>query len=477
MIAADVGSSLDRFLRAAETFFENLASVDWLAMAVALVMWTLMLLARGHAWTNALRASYPDTEVSELRIQASFMAGAGINAIIPARAGDAAKIFLAKQSIPGSSYPAMAASFAVLTPFDTTLGLLVLAYALTLGLLPEAPEIPELPAFEIAFWADNPELLMLTLTILGIGVVALFTVLARRVERLWQKLKQGVAILRTPKRYLREVFAWQLAGWVARFVAFWFFLEAFGIDGSFQNVALLMAVQAIATTLPVHPRRRGRPAGAAGRDARGPHARRRALLLGRPADRRRGPGGRARLLVAPPRLPDHRLARADPPEPRGGGRRGGGREQPGKPLGRLTGMATYALIHGAGDAGWYWHLVEAELRERGHDTVAPDLPDDESAGWWECAATVVDAIGERTDELIVVGHSLGAFTGAARLRSRPGRPARARRRDDPGARRHRLRVVLQLRMRPRLERTRGELRGRRRALLPRRRARSWRPRR
>ena len=44
-------------------------------------------------------------------------------------------------------------------------------------------------------------------------------------------------------------------------------------------------------------------------------------------------------------------------------------------------MATYVLIHGAGDVGWYWHLVETELRARGHDTLAPDLPcDDDSAG-------------------------------------------------------------------------------------------------
>lgn len=44
-------------------------------------------------------------------------------------------------------------------------------------------------------------------------------------------------------------------------------------------------------------------------------------------------------------------------------------------------MATFVLIHGSGDVGWYWHLVEAELRSGGHDTVAPDLPcDDDSAG-------------------------------------------------------------------------------------------------
>ena len=36
-------------------------------------------------------------------------------------------------------------------------------------------------------------------------------------------------------------------------------------------------------------------------------------------------------------------------------------------------VATFVLIHGGGDVGWYWHLVERELRQRGHDTFAPDL--------------------------------------------------------------------------------------------------------
>lgn len=73
-------------------------------------------------------------------------------------------------------------------------------------------------------------------------------------------------------------------------------------------------------------------------------------------------------------------------------------------------MATFVLIHGAGDVGWYWHLVEAELRARGHDTVAPDLPcDDDTAGLPDYADAVVAAIGDRTD-LVVVGQSLGGFT-------------------------------------------------------------------
>jgi pimeloyl-ACP methyl ester carboxylesterase len=73
-------------------------------------------------------------------------------------------------------------------------------------------------------------------------------------------------------------------------------------------------------------------------------------------------------------------------------------------------VATFVLIPGAGDVAWYWHLVEPELRQRGHDVVAPDLPcDDDSAGWSEYTDTVVDSIGDRTG-LVVVAQSLGGFT-------------------------------------------------------------------
>ena len=92
------------------------------------------------------------------------------------------------------------------------------------------------------------------------------------------------------------------------------------------------------------------------------------------------------------------------------------------PLGERTTMclmATYVLIHGAGDVGWYWHLVEAELRERGHDVVAPDLPcEDDSAGFSEYADTVLDAIGDRRD-LVVVAQSAGAYTAPLVCDRRP----------------------------------------------------------
>ena len=73
-------------------------------------------------------------------------------------------------------------------------------------------------------------------------------------------------------------------------------------------------------------------------------------------------------------------------------------------------MAAFVLIHGAGDSGWYWHLVAAELRTRGHEVVAPDLPaDDDRADLGTYADAVADAVDGLSDP-IVVGQSFGGFT-------------------------------------------------------------------
>ncbi|MFI7635094.1 alpha/beta fold hydrolase [Nonomuraea sp. NPDC049400] len=74
-------------------------------------------------------------------------------------------------------------------------------------------------------------------------------------------------------------------------------------------------------------------------------------------------------------------------------------------------MTTFALIHGGGGSAFDWHLVEAELRRLGHDTVAVDLPmSDPQARLWDYADAVVQAAGERPD-LVVVAHSWGGFVG------------------------------------------------------------------
>lgn len=74
-------------------------------------------------------------------------------------------------------------------------------------------------------------------------------------------------------------------------------------------------------------------------------------------------------------------------------------------------MATVVLIPGAGGSAWSWHLVAAELELRGHLTTAVDLPaDDDAAGLAAYVHTVVGAVPPGTDDVAIVGLSMGGLT-------------------------------------------------------------------
>jgi len=70
------------------------------------------------------------------------------------------------------------------------------------------------------------------------------------------------------------------------------------------------------------------------------------------------------------------------------------------------------MVPGAGGAAWYWHRVARELRARGHEAVAVDLPGpDPAAGLPEYADAVIAAIGDDR-EAVVVAQSMGGFSAA-----------------------------------------------------------------
>jgi uncharacterized membrane protein YbhN (UPF0104 family) len=250
---ASLGSSLDAFFDAVRAFFQNLADVHWTLLGLALALHFCHMLCRSRGWFNTLRAAYPQARFKWRRIAGDYVAGVGINSVIPARAGDVTKIYLAKHSVPGSSYPAVTSSFFVESIFDSSIGLLVLLFALTQGVLPSLPSLPNLPAFDLAFWADHPRFLLFTLTFFTLGLLTVYAVLSVRAVVFWKRIRQGVAILADFRRYLRQVAAWQGVAWLFRFVSFYFMLEAFNIGGSARNALLVMSVQGLSTVTPFTP--------------------------------------------------------------------------------------------------------------------------------------------------------------------------------------------------------------------------------
>src|SRR4051812_23878683 len=253
VLLANLGDSFRSFFDAAGSFFSNLAHVQWLALLLALVLFTAYLTLRARASWNILRAAYPDTEIPFMRVWGAYFAGYGFNSVIPARSGDVIRLFLTHTAVPGSSYPAVAAAFAVEFVFDLTIAVPVLAFAFTQGVFPKPPDFSKLPAFDLAFFASNPRFTLFLLTVLGIAVFVAFALLSARVRAFWAHVRQGLTVLFDRRRYFRQVWLVQFAGWLCRFSAFWCLLEAFHVGGSVRNVLLVLGVNAVAALVPFTP--------------------------------------------------------------------------------------------------------------------------------------------------------------------------------------------------------------------------------
>jgi glycosyltransferase 2 family protein len=251
--STSLGESVTTFLDAAGQFFSDLAAVHWGALLLGLAFFGLNLTLRSRAYFNALRAAYPTTRFQWRRIWGAYFAAVGFNNVVPVRGGDVIKLFLTRSSIPGSSYPTVAAAFLVEAPFDICAGTLVLIFAFTQGVFPKPPDFSKLSSFDISYLAGHFRFTLFLITALAIAGLLAFALLSVRVRAFWARVRQGVTILFDRRRYLREVAAWQAGAWLCRFTAFWFLLDAFRVGGSVRNVLLVFAAGQVAGAVPLTP--------------------------------------------------------------------------------------------------------------------------------------------------------------------------------------------------------------------------------
>jgi uncharacterized membrane protein YbhN (UPF0104 family) len=244
---------LASFFDAVDEFFSSLADIRWGPLLIGLLAFGIYLTLRSRAYFNVLRAAYPEARIQFRNIWGAYVAAYGFNNVVPARGGDIIKAFLTRSSVPGSSYPAVGASFFVEAVFDLTMAIPILIFAFTQGVFPKPPDFASLDAFDLTFFASHPRFTLFLLTAIGFLILLGFALLSRRVRLFWARVRQGLIILRDRPRYLREVWRVQFVGWLFRFTAFWMLLEAFNIGGSVKNVLLVLGVNAVAALVPVSP--------------------------------------------------------------------------------------------------------------------------------------------------------------------------------------------------------------------------------
>ena len=236
-------------------FFSHLTAVEWKWLALGILAQLGKLVAVSRAWTNIVRAAYPHERVRWRTMFGAYVAGTGVNAIIPARGGDVVRLFLAKRRIEHATYTTLVSTSLLQTLFDMVVAGCFVLWALTQHVLPgiDVLKSPSLPSLDYGWAFRHPTaglILFLLLLLFGAALVAW---VAERVEQFKAKVAQGFAAFANRNYYATRVVPWQLLDWTLRLVTVFFFLRAFHIPATLHNALLVQVSQSLATILPVSP--------------------------------------------------------------------------------------------------------------------------------------------------------------------------------------------------------------------------------
>jgi uncharacterized membrane protein YbhN (UPF0104 family) len=248
-----VAEGVDAFLNAVEVFYDHLAAVRWPALGIAFCFHLAKVVTRTFAWRNILAASYPTVQVRRRTTFGAYVAGTGVNAILPARGGDFVKLYLVKRGVAGSTYPTLASTLLVETLFDFVVATGILVWAIVAGVLPGLDVLPHLPSIDWSWPVRHPRATLAMLGALVVLALVGWVWASRRVAAFRERVAQGFAILNEPHRYLREVVGWQALSWGFRLATVYWFLRAFRIDPTLYNTFLVQVVQSLSTVLPITP--------------------------------------------------------------------------------------------------------------------------------------------------------------------------------------------------------------------------------
>lgn len=225
----------------AEGVVARLGEVDGRLLAAALLLHVTNHGLRSLAWRNVLAAAYPAARVPLLGVASAYAVGVALNAVVPGRGGDAAKVALVRVGIGGSSVATIASTMSVVVLFDLVAATLLLLGVAATGAIPFAPQLGQVPV-----------------VLAGVAGVALVLALAARwfrpaLRRLWAAAQQGGAILRTPGCYARRVAAVQAGAWTCRIAVVYLLMAAFGLPATVTGAAVVMVLCGASTLIPLTP--------------------------------------------------------------------------------------------------------------------------------------------------------------------------------------------------------------------------------
>jgi uncharacterized membrane protein YbhN (UPF0104 family) len=196
-------------------------------------------------WYFILRAGFPSAPLLYRQVLAAYATGVALNGFLPANIGTVVMLLMFVAIIPGAHLPGVLGGMVVQKIFFTVAGTFVYLYLFL--------SVPGSFELQLGGPHDHPWLTLLILAAAAMLIVLLARVFWRRLKGLWEKARQGGAILARPREYAVRVALPSFGAWVAKLGVTAVFLAGYGIAVTFHSVMSVMGGNSIANTVSVTP--------------------------------------------------------------------------------------------------------------------------------------------------------------------------------------------------------------------------------
>ncbi len=238
---------------AASLILRDTAQVNPWLLLLGTALYVCSQAIRTRGWHTIIKAAYPGSDLRPRHTMTAYLAGSGLNAVIPARGGDVVKLALVRRRIDDSSFATLAGTFVPETAFETLFGTALVIWALSQGFLPVPTSSGEVPAIDVTFVIRHP----LMSAAVAAALIGVFVVVGRTLRRgattLLQRFRVGLAIFGTPQRFVTGVASWQALARVVRLGSLAAFMGAFALPVTVTTVVLVMAAQGGGRIIPLAP--------------------------------------------------------------------------------------------------------------------------------------------------------------------------------------------------------------------------------
>jgi uncharacterized membrane protein YbhN (UPF0104 family) len=210
----------------------------------ALALQTGQTVFAGLSYYGILRVAYPG-KVELWPIIASYAVGVAMNGFLPANIGTLASLLMYMSLIRGSTFPGMLGAMTVQKIFYTVIGTVVYLYLFL--------SVPG--TFNLQLGLVDEHRLLVPLLIVGAGFL-IFLLIERfwgKLKGLWEKAKQGGAILARPRDYVVRVLVPSFGAWICKLVVIGIFLAAYGIPVTFHTIMSVVGGNSLANTVSFTP--------------------------------------------------------------------------------------------------------------------------------------------------------------------------------------------------------------------------------